>query len=103
MPFTSAPLPFYASNNKSSLLHPKFVSEAITELLENNCKEKLRQKPYCCKPLTVAEGKKIRLVLDLQQLNKHIKLNKCRYKNLSTLSEKFNKGEYFMIFDLPSG
>ena len=55
MPFTSIPSPFYASNNKSSLRHPQFVSQAITELLENNCVEELKQKPYCCNPLTVAE------------------------------------------------
>ena len=52
MPFTSIPLPFYDSNNKSSLLHPQFVSQAITKLRENNYGEELKQKPYCCKPLT---------------------------------------------------
>ena len=103
MPFTSIPSPFYASNNKSSLRHPQFVSQAITELLENNCVEELKQKPYCCNPLTVAEGKKLRLVLDLRHVNKHIKHNKFRYENLSTLSEMLNKGDYFTTFDLTSG
>ena len=103
MPFTSIPSPFYASNNRSSLRHPQFVSQAITKLQQNKCVEELKQKPYCCNPLTVAEGKKLRLVLDLRHVNKHIKHNKFRYENLSTLSEMLNKGDYFTTFDLTSG
>ena len=48
MPFTSIPSPIYASNNKSSLRHPQFVSQTITKLQENNCVQELKQKPYCC-------------------------------------------------------
>ena len=91
MPFTSIPSPFYASNNKSSLRYPQFVSQAITELLENDCVEEPKQKPYCCNPITVAEGKKLRLVLDLWHVNKHIKHNKFRSENLSTLSKMLNR------------
>ena len=36
MPFTSITSRFYASNNKSSLWHPQFVSQTITKLLEKN-------------------------------------------------------------------
>ena len=57
MLFTSISSPFHASNNKSSLRHPQFVSQAITKLQENNCVEELKQKPYCCNLLTVAKGK----------------------------------------------
>ena len=61
------------------------------------------KKPYCCNPLTVAEGKKLRLVLDLRHVNKHIKHNKFRYENLSALPEILNKGNYFTTFDQTSG
>ena len=103
MPFTSISSPFYASNNKYSLHHPQFVSQAITKLQQNDCVEVLKQKPYCCNPLTVVEGKKLCLALDLQRLNKHIKHNKLRYKNLNTLAKMLNKGDYFTTFDLTSG
>ena len=110
MSFTSIPSRFYASNNKSSLLYPQFVSQGMPKLLENNCVEELKQKPYYCNSLTVTEGnpvdtghklnvhktfrrrpgrllnvlctlnlrpvstgKKLRLVLDLRHVNKHIK------------------------------
>ena len=103
MPFTSISPPFYASNNKYSLHHPQFVSQAITKLQRNNCVEVLKQKPYCCNPLTVVEGKKLCLALDLRRLNKHIKHNKLRYKNLNALAKMLNKGDYFTTFDLTSG
>ena len=59
--------------------------QAISKLLENNCIEELDQKLYCCNTLTVAESKKLRLVLDLCHFNSFIKQNKFRYKNLTTL------------------
>ena len=90
MPFTSIPSPFYASNSRSSLRHPQFISQAITKLKQNKCVEELKQKPYCCNPLTVAEGKKLRLVLDLWHVNKHIKHNKFRYENLSTFISRLS-------------
>ena len=62
MPFTTMPLSFYAPNSKSSLKNSRFLSQAISKLLDNNCIEELDQKPYCCNPLTVAESKKLRLV-----------------------------------------
>ena len=103
IPFTLILSPFYTSDNKSSLWHPQFVSQAITKLLENNCIEELQQKPCCCNPRTVDEGKKLCFVLDLPHVNKHIKHNKFRNENLTTLSEMLNKGDYFTTFDLTSG
>ena len=58
MPFITITPSFYAPNNKSSLRNSRFVSQAISKLLKNNCIEELDQKPYCCNPLTVAESKK---------------------------------------------
>ena len=52
---------------------------------------------------SVSTGKKLRLVLDLRHVNKHIKHNKIRYKNLSTLAKMLNKGDYFTTYDLTSG
>ena len=87
MPFLEQPTSFHAKNNKSSLLHPVFVEEAINSLLEKGCIKELKARPYCCNPLTVAEGSKLRLVIDLRHVNKFIKTTKFRYEDLSTLSE----------------
>ena len=91
---------FYAPNNKSRLRNSKFVSQAISKLLRNNCIEELYQETYCCNPLTVAESKKLRLVLDLLHVNSFIKQNKFRYENLTTLLEILSEGEHFTIFHL---
>ena len=62
MPFTTIPSPFRSSNNKSSLHHPQFVSQAITKLLQNNCVEEHKQKLYCCNALTESGGKKLHIL-----------------------------------------
>ena len=95
MPFITIPQSFYTPNNKSNLKNSRFVSQAILKLLKSNCIEELYQKPYCCNPLTVAESKKVRLVLDLHHVNSFIKQNKFRYENLTTLSKILSEGDHF--------
>ena len=47
MPFITIPLLFYTPNSKSNLRNSRFISQAISKLLKNNCVEELDQKPYC--------------------------------------------------------
>ena len=88
MPCITIPPSFNATNNKSNLINSRFISQAISKLLKKNCIEELDQKSYCCNPLTVAESKKLRLVLGLHHINSFIKQNNFRYENL-TLYQKF--------------
>ena len=85
MPF---PPSLYAPNNKSNLRNSRFISQAISKVLKNNCIEELDQKPYYCNSLTIAESRKLRLNLDLRHVNSFIKQNKFRYENI-TLHQKF--------------
>ena len=85
IPFIILSPSFCASNNKFSLRSSKFVSQTISKLLRNNCIEELDQKSYCCNPLSVAESKKLQIVLDLRHVNIFIKQNKFRYGKLTTL------------------
>ena len=59
--------------------------------------------PYCVNPLTVATQSKLRLVIDLRHVNKYIKQNSLKYENLKVISEIFDKGDFFITFDLKSG
>ena len=59
--------------------------------------------PHCVNPLTVAEGKKLRLVIDLQEVNKYLVKLKFRYEDLRSLSEVFEQGFWFFTWDLKSG
>ena len=54
-------------------------------------------------PPLATESKKLRLVLDLRHVNKHIKHKKFCYEYLSTLFKMLNKGDYFTTFVLTSG
>ena len=103
LPFDHPCPPFLAKNNASSRNHKAFVAEAITKLLKQNCAKEVPQPPFCCNPLTVATGKKLRLVLDLRHVNAHLKIFKFRYENLKTLMKIFEKGFFFATFDLKSG
>ena len=50
-----------------ALCHPQFVQEA--KFLSSDCIQEHSEPPYYVNPLSVAEGKKLRLVIDLRQVN----------------------------------
>ena len=103
IPLGTAPPPFFAKNNQSSMRNKQFVEEAISKLLRYGSIEELSQRPFCCNPLTVAESSKLRLVLDLRHVNQYVTPNKFKYENLKTFSELFEQGDYFITFDLKNG
>ena len=103
LPFKERPPPFFAKNNASSRRNSKFVEESINELLSDGLVKEVPEKPYCCNPLTVAEGTKLRLVLDLRHVNKYIFSPKFKYEDLRTLANMFDKNFYFSTFDIKSG
>ena len=49
------------------------------------------------------EGKKKRLGLDLRHVNKFLHKHTFRYENLDSLSQVFEKGDWFFNWDLKSG
>ena len=56
LPFTSIPQDCFIKNNKSALMHWKFVEDAIFKLLEDGCIQEASSPPRCVNPLSVAEG-----------------------------------------------
>lgn len=92
LPLIAEPPGSFDNNNKSSFKHPTFVTHVILELLKAGCN-----------PITVAEGKKLRLVLDLRNVNEYITNTKFKYDNLSTVAEILEKYDFFTTFDLTSG
>ena len=87
IPFASYPAPCFLTNNLSALRHPDFVVHAISELLDNGCVTEHSEPPFCVNPLTVAEGKKLRLVIDLRHINCHLVRFKFKYEDLRSLSQ----------------
>ena len=89
----------------SALRNPHFVESAILELLEKQLINEHSFPTHCVNPLTVAEGRKLRLVLviDLREVNKYLVKPKFRYEDLRSLSEVFEQGFWFFMWDLKSG
>ena len=103
LPFKTTPESFYAPNNKSSLRNKEFVTSSISQLLKDGCIKEVDEMPFCCNPLTVAEGKKLRLVLDLRHVNDKLDVTKFKYENLKTVAEIFEENYEFCTFDLKHG
>ncbi|CAB3997154.1 Integrase recombinase xerD-like [Paramuricea clavata] len=103
IPFRSIPETCFLANNKSARDHPDFVSEAIVKLLKGQYIEEQSEPPYCVNPLSVAKGKKLRLVLDLRNINGHLLKQSFRYEDLRSLSQLFEQNFWFFTWDLKSG
>ena len=102
LPFVANPPRFRAKNNRSSLRHRDFVDAEIASCLEKSYIQEVDHIPFCCNPLTVAEGKKLRLVLDLRHVNPYLQKKKFRYEDIDTVSDILNPNDYFTMFDLVS-
>ena len=104
IPFVATPPSCCIKNNRSALSHGQFVANAIHELLLNRCIVEVPYKPYCCNPLSVVEGRKLRLVLDLSRsVNLFVKPFKFKYEGLPTLASMLEENQWFFTFDIESG
>ena len=104
IPFISNPPSMYFSNNKSALSNEKFVTGAISELVQSGCVIKVPFKPHVVSPLSVAENRsKQRLILDLSTLNYYVKKDKVKFEDYNTALDFFDKDCYAIKFDLKSG
>ncbi|VDI04514.1 Hypothetical predicted protein [Mytilus galloprovincialis] len=68
IPFITTPDSVFSKNNKSAIDNAEFVSQAIAELLVNDCIEEVKTRPHVINPLTVSTQKsgKKRLILDFK-------------------------------------
>ena len=105
MPFVKEPEPAVFENNQSAKNHPDFVTSEILRLLDQGCvKGVSRGEVHTVNPLSVADnGKKLRLILDLKYINKHLRVQKFKYEGLRTFQNLFSKGDFFFKTDLKSG
>ena len=101
--FIELPPPCCLRNNRSALRNSQFVESAILELLTQGLIREVTTPPHCVNPLTVAEGKKLKLVLDLREVNKYLAKRTFHYEDLRSLSEVFREGFWFFTWDLKSG
>ena len=103
LPINIQPPPFFAKNNASGLRNKHFVESEIQTYLKKSYIREIDSTSYCCNPLTVAEGKKLRLVLDLRHVNQFLNIKSFRYEDLRVVSDLLQENGYFTTFDLVSG
>ena len=59
---------------------------------------------YCCNPVTVATGKKLRLVLDLSRfVNPYVRYQHFKYEDWSVAEQVVQTGCLFFNWDFTSG
>ena len=105
LPLITDPPAYKQANQKSALEHKEFVDEAITDLLNNGCIQRVPTAPHMCSPLSVvcnSEGKK-RLVVNLRYINQFLKIDSFKYEDLRTLLSILNPTDFLFKFDLKSG
>ena len=98
LPFSSIPDSCHLRNNRSALSHPDFAENAISKLLFNDCIQEHLEPPYCLNPLTVAEGKKLRLDIDLRHVNPCLIKHSFKYEDLHCLSKVFEQNFWFFTW-----
>ena len=95
---------YKSENRRSALNNTKFVSEQIEELLRSGAVSKCdRNQIKRINPLSVAEGKKLRLVLDLSDLNKCLEKNRVKFEDISKIRNILPTHGFMTCFDLRSG
>ena len=73
LPLVQFPDSYFIPNNNSALHEDEFVRRAIEELLTKRCILEVDSPLYCCNPLTVLQGNKLRLVIDSSRsVNKNL-------------------------------
>ena len=88
-----------------SIPHSAFsrTTDQRSELLSNGCIVEHVVPPFCLNPLTVAEGKKLRLIIGLRHVNNCLVECRFKYVGLRSLSQVLDEGHCFFTWDLKSG
>ena len=105
LPFLHIPKRAFFNNNKSSITHGEFVSEAISELLVSERIHEIDYPPCVINPLSVSvqPDDKKRLILDLRYVNKCLRKMSVKYEDWKIALAYFQKNSYMISFDLKSG
>ena len=90
-------------NHKSARQHEELVEESILSLEARGC---VREVSDCevCSPLgAVDNGKKLRLILHLRYVNKHLAKFKFKLEDMKIVLDVYRQGDYLVTFNLKSG
>ena len=71
----------FPNNHHSVLKNTNSVTQAVEELLNTGRIKEVKNPPYVVNPLSVSENssQKLRLILDLRYVNKHVFKDKIKF------------------------
>ena len=92
-------------NQASCKEHEQFVGEAVAALVQCGSAATVKEGDLeCISPLGVVKGaRKLRLILDLRQVNVCLKKYRFKLEDIRTAAKLFRKGDFVITFDLKSG
>ena len=93
LPFVELPAPAYFGNHPMNEVEKRFLVQEIKNLAASGCvKECKREDLTVINPLKVAKNKeKMRMILDLRYINKHLRSCRFKYEDLRTATDLFEK------------
>ena len=107
LPFSERPEPFQLPNYKLSFTHGGFVEEELSRLIQSGavvqCDPKcpiLCISPIHCVP---KKGGKLRLIIDLRQINRHLTVPKFCYEDIQVVSLLIQPNDFMVTLDLKNG
>nr|CDJ98099.1 RNA-directed DNA polymerase (reverse transcriptase) domain containing protein [Haemonchus contortus] len=107
IPFDEAPEPPpRVGNRKSARDNAEFVDSNISELMASGAIERVPRNlssDLMIHPLSVAEGKKLRLVLDLSSLNRYVTKEHVKFDDMEKVRHLLPRGGFMTSFDLRKG
>ena len=105
LPFVRLPEPCVHANHGSAKRNFEFVTHEVQSLRDRGCiKEVQRGECEVVSPLGVVDnGRKLRLIVDLRYVNKHLSPCKFKLEDLRVVASVYEKGDYMITFDLKSG
>ena len=85
--------------------HRQFVSDSVRALHSAGAVGKVTDRPHCVSPLSVVPKKngKLRLVLNLRHVNRHLVVPRFRYESLRDLGFLARPGDLMFSIDLQDG
>ena len=92
----------FSSEQSFSIPKLRICSNSVLELLEKRVISEVYCPPHCINPLSVAQGKKLRLVLELRDVNRYLVKCNFHYEVLRSLAEVFEQRFWFFTLDLKS-
>ena len=106
VPFISEPPPIECENYILSEEQEKFIDSKVTEYILNGQISQVLEKPRCLSPLGCASKKgsdKWRVISDMRNVNKYIKVPKIKYEDLSELPSVIKNNDAYATVDLKDG